>query len=173
MGLYQSIQSEIDIVVKMLLAFIAGGIIGFERERHNKPVGFRTYVLVCLGSAVITIVGVETVQETIKMLENSKNPDLLSNTLKIDTVRLSAQVVTGIGFLGAGTILHEKNFITGLTSAASLWAAAMIGIAIGYGYYFIGITATLLVTFTLLLSSLRNYYNKQPNYRGRNRDDRD
>ncbi len=151
---------ELEYALRMLLAFIAGGIIGFERERHKKPVGFRTYVLVCLGSAVITIVGVETIRLAI---ENSAGHDIL----RADPVRISAQVVSGIGFLGAGTILHEKNTISGLTSAASLWAAAMIGIAIGYGYYFIGIMATFLVEVTLLLSSLRNYYNKPNDPRDR------
>ncbi len=145
--------TELEYALRMLLAFIAGGIIGFERERHKKPVGFRTYVLVCLGSAVVTIVGVETIQRTISMAEGHA-------ILRADPVRLTAQVVSGIGFLGAGTILHEKNNISGLTSAASLWAAAMIGIAIGYGYYFIGILATFLVEITLILSSLRHYYNK-------------
>lgn len=162
------LSHNIDIIVKMLLAFIAGGIIGFERERHKKPVGFRTYVLVCLGSAVITIVGLETVKHTLKLVET--NPEIYGNVIKIDTVRLSAQVVVGIGFLGAGTILHEKDFISGLTSAASLWTAAIIGIAIGYGYYFIGVVATLLVTFTLMLSSLRSYYNKPINPSDRDRD---
>lgn len=153
-------QTEFEILLKMLLAFVSGGVLGFERERHKKPVGFRTYVLVCLGSAVITIVGVETVQKTIEMVNNDP---VLAEVIKVDTVRLSAQVVTGIGFLGAGTIIHEKNYVNGLTSAASIWVSAMIGIAIGYGYYFIGITATILVLITLLLSSLRNYYNKSQN----------
>ena len=144
---------ELEYALRMLLAFIAGGIIGFERERHKNPVGFRTYVLVCLGSAVITMVGVETMQRTIELVGGR-------DVVKVDPVRLSAQVVSGIGFLGAGTILHDKNTISGLTSAASLWAAAMIGIAIGYGYYFIGIMATFLVEITLILSSLKHYYNK-------------
>ena len=163
-------QNEVDILLKMLLAFAAGGIIGFERERHKKPVGFRTYVLVCLGSAVITIVGVETVKKTIELV--SSDP-LLANVIKVDTVRLSAQVVTGIGFLGAGTIIHEKNYINGLTSAASLWTVAMIGIAIGYGYYYIGILATILVVFTLFLSTLRSYYNKSNKHHDKDKDDID
>jgi len=150
--------NELEYALRMLVAFIAGGIIGFERERHKKPVGFRTYVLVCLGSAVITIVGVETVQQTLALASHDQ---AIFNVLKIDTVRLSAQVVSGIGFLGAGTIIHNKNnIISGLTSAASLWAAAMIGIAIGYGYYFIGILATFLVEVTLILGSIRSYYNR-------------
>jgi len=146
--------TELEYALRMLLAFIAGGLIGFERERHKKPVGFRTYVLVCLGSAVITMVGVETVQRALAMANGA------DSIIRVDPVRLSAQVVTGIGFLGAGTIIHEKNNISGLTSAASLWAASMIGIAIGYGYYFIGIMATFLVEITLILSSLRHYYNR-------------
>lgn len=150
--------NNLEILLKLLLAFIAGGIIGFEREKHNKPVGFRTYVLVCIGSAVITIVGLQTVKKTIEMVE--LNPEVYGNVLKIDTVRLSAQVVSGIGFLGAGTIITEKNNVSGLTSAASLWTAAMIGIAIGYGEYFIAIVATILVVCTLLLSSLRHYFSK-------------
>ncbi|QVK18127.1 MgtC/SapB family protein [Mycoplasmatota bacterium] len=154
--------TELEYALRMLLAFIAGGIIGFERERHKKPVGFRTYVLVCLGSAVVTMVGVETVQRAIEMAEGKA-------IIRTDPVRLSAQVVSGIGFLGAGTILHEKKTISGLTSAASLWAASMIGIAIGYGYYFIGIMATFLVELTLILSSLRNYFNKP--YDPRDKDD--
>lgn len=144
---------ELEYGLRMLLAFIAGGIIGFERERHKKPVGFRTYVLVCLGSAVITMVGVEAMQRAIDL-------SVGRDVVRVDPVRLSAQIVSGIGFLGAGTILHEKNTISGLTSAASLWVAAMIGIAIGYGYYFIGIMATFLVEITLILSSLKHYYNK-------------
>lgn len=147
---------ELEYGLRMLLAFIAGGIIGFERERHKKPVGFRTYVLVCLGSAVITMVGVEAMQRAIDLTAGR-------DVVRVDPVRLSAQVVSGIGFLGAGTILHDKNTISGLTSAASLWVAAMIGIAIGYGYYFIGILATFLVEITLILSSLKNYYNKPQN----------
>ncbi|HEY8364682.1 MAG TPA: MgtC/SapB family protein [Haloplasmataceae bacterium] len=145
--------TELEYALRMLLAFIAGGIIGFERERHKKPVGFRTYVLVCLGSAVVTMVGVETFQRAL-LLANEH--DIVS----ADPVRLSAQVVSGIGFLGAGTIIHDRNNISGLTSAASLWAASMIGIAIGYGYYFIGIMATFLVEITLILSSIRDYYNR-------------
>ncbi len=155
--------TELEYALRMLLAFIAGGIIGFERERHKKPVGFRTYVLVCLGSAVITMVGVETLQKTLELAEGQ-------DVVRVDPVRLSAQVVSGIGFLGAGTIIHEKNNISGLTSAASLWASSMIGIAIGYGYYFIGIMATFLVEITLILSSLKHYYN-HPHDHKNNRDE--
>jgi putative Mg2+ transporter-C (MgtC) family protein len=148
-------NNQIEIILKMLLSFVAGGLIGFEREKHKKPVGFRTYVLVCLGATVITIVGLETVNQTIRMV---KDDPLLANVIKIDTVRLSAQVVSGIGFIGAGTIINNKSNIIGLTSAASLWTSAMIGIAIGYGYYFIAVVATILVVFTLVLSTFKHYF---------------
>lgn len=146
---------HIEILIKLLVSFVAGGIIGFEREKHKKPVGFRTYVLVCLGATVITIVGMETVRSTIELV---KEDPLLAEVVKVDTVRLQAQVVSGIGFIGAGTIINNRSNIIGLTSAASLWTSAMIGIAIGYGYYFIAIVATILVVFTLILSTFKHYF---------------
>ena len=130
-------EHEIEIVIKLLFSFIVGGIIGYEREKLKKPVGFRTYVLVCLGSTVITIVGLETVFYTIELINNNPDmADVLKDVVKVDTVRLTAQVVSGIGFIGAGAIINHKSNVTGLTSAASIWTASMIGIAIGYGYYF-------------------------------------
>lgn len=149
-------EHEIEILTKLLFSFVVGGIIGFEREKLKKPVGFRTYVLVCLGATVITIVGLETVQQTIEIVE--QNPEVLKEVVKVDTVRLSAQVVSGIGFIGAGTIMNHKSNVTGLTSAASVWTSAMIGIAIGYGYYFIATVATLLVLLALILSTFKHYY---------------
>lgn len=150
-------EHEIEIVIRLLFSFIVGGIIGYEREKHNKPVGFRTYVLVCLGATIITITGQETMYRVIDLV--ASNPELYKDVVSVDAVRLSAQVVSGIGFIGAGTIINHKSNIIGLTSAASLWTAAMIGIAIGYGYYFVAIVATLLVMLALLLSTFKHYYN--------------
>lgn len=155
-GFLAQYEHELEIVIKLLFSFIVGGIIGFEREKLKKPVGFRTYVLVCLGSTVVTIVGLETVDYTIKIA--MQNPDLLKDVIKVDTVRLTAQVVSGIGFIGAGAIINHKSNVTGLTSAASIWTASMIGIAIGYGYYFLASVATLLVLLALLLSTFKHYY---------------
>lgn len=149
-------EHEVEIVIKLLFSFIVGGIIGFEREKLKKPVGFRTYVLVCLGSTVVTIVGLETVNYTINLV--MENPDVLKDALGVDTVRLTAQVVSGIGFIGAGAIINHKSNVTGLTSAASIWVASMIGIAIGYGYYFVATVATLLVLLALVLSTFKHYY---------------
>ncbi len=101
--------------LKLLVAGLLGGIIGWERERHDRPAGLRTHILVCMGSALFTLVS-----------------DAYGVRVQSDPSRISAQVVSGIGFLGAGTILREGQVIRGLTTAASLWIVAAIGMAVGY-----------------------------------------
>lgn len=112
----------ISITFRIFLAMMIGGILGFEREIKNRPAGFRTYMLVCIGSAMVMITN-QYIYETF-------------DSVKVDPARLGAQVVSGIGFLGAGTIIVTKrNQIKGLTTAAGLWAAACLGLAIGIGFY--------------------------------------
>lgn len=111
----------ITIVLRLLLALALGGLIGLERERRDRPAGLRTYIIVCLGACISTLVGQFAV-----------------NNLGFDTdpLRLGAQVISGIGFLGAGTILVRERFqVTGLTTAAGLWTTAVIGLALGIGFY--------------------------------------
>lgn len=110
----------LSIVVRIILAILIGGALGIERERKNRPAGFRTYILVCLGATLV-------------MMTNQ----YVYNVYEIgDPVRMGAQVISGIGFLGAGTIIVTgRNKITGITTAASLWAAACSGLAIGIGFY--------------------------------------
>jgi putative Mg2+ transporter-C (MgtC) family protein len=115
-------------------AVLCGGIIGLERERRGKPAGFRTNILICLGSALYMLVG--------ELLSAQKAPG-------IDPTRIAAQVVTGIGFLGAGTILHSRGAVTGLTSAATIWVVAGIGLLIGAGFPGLGLVATLFVLAAL------------------------
>jgi len=118
----------------LLLALLLGGLIGWERERHARPAGLRTHILVCVGAALITEI---------------------SHSFGPNGDRIAAQVVTGVGFLGAGTIIREGTggLVHGLTTAASLWAIAGVGIAVGYGglYAELGTVATLLILFTLTL----------------------
>ena len=118
----------------LLLALLLGGLIGWERERHARPAGLRTHILVCVGAALITQVSASF----------GPNGD-----------RIAAQVITGVGFLGAGTIIREgtAGLVHGLTTAASLWAIAGVGIAVGYGgtYAELGTMATLIILFTLTL----------------------
>jgi len=125
-----------EILVRLLLAAVVGGIIGYERKRLNKPAGLRTHMLVSMGAALFTIVSITS----------------FSN---VDPSRVVAGIVTGIGFLGAGTIFREKDTIKGLTTAASLWAVAAIGITAGIGEYAIMATATVLVILILQLNKIK------------------
>ncbi len=113
-------MSIIDVLLRIALSIFIGGLIGTERARHGRAAGMRTHILVCLGSALASMTGIY-VAETFG---------------SGDVFRISAQVVSGVGFLGAGMIiLKNGNVITGLTTAAGVWATATIGIALGYGFY--------------------------------------
>jgi len=136
-----------DILIRLALAIFVGGLIGYEREYTNRPAGFRTHILVCVGAAVATMVEISMTNDTIKMI--LANPTL-GVAIKTDMGRFGAQVITGIGFLGAGTILHEKGSIKGLTTAASIWVVACIGLAVGSGYYFLSISSAIGVYIVLV-----------------------
>lgn len=111
----------VSIMIRMVLALFCGGIIGYDREKKGRPAGFRTHILVCIGSTLVML----TSQFIITVLKMSTDP-----------TRLGAQVISGIGFLGAGTILiTSKQHVKGLTTAAGLWACACMGLAIGIGFY--------------------------------------
>jgi putative Mg2+ transporter-C (MgtC) family protein len=111
----------LSIIVRMLLALLCGGIIGYDREKKGRPAGFRTHILVCIGSSLVMI----TSQYIVTVLN-----------LEADPTRMGAQVISGIGFLGAGTILiTPKQHVKGLTTAAGLWACASMGLALGIGFY--------------------------------------
>lgn len=124
----------VSIIFRLFLALICGGVIGFERAKKHQAAGFRTYILVCLGSAIA-------------MLTN----DFTSRTTHLgDGARLGAQVISGIGFLGAGTILvTSRNQIKGLTTAAGLWACACLGLAVGVGFYTLAIISTIIISIVL------------------------
>lgn len=123
---------NVELVIRLILAAIIGGFIGIEREFSNRPAGLRTHILVTVGSALITLV----------------SKDAFAGIG--DPARIAAQIVTGIGFLGAGTIIKTGNSIKGLTTAASLWISAGIGIAIGAGYYLGALVTAGIVLLTLV-----------------------
>ncbi len=125
-----------DFLLKTGIAVVCGGLIGIERERRGKPAGFRTNILICLGATIYMLL--------------SEYIGRRLGTANIDT-RIPAQVVTGIGFIGAGTIIQSRGTIVGLTSAAMIWVAAGIGLLIGAGFPVIGVVCTLLVLLTLTL----------------------
>lgn len=144
----------LEIVLRFVLAVLLGGIVGFERERHNRPAGFRTHILVCVGSALVMLVSSHGFYQE------------LGVGTGLDPSRVASQVVTGVGFLGAGTILRHGNTITGLTTAASLWVVSGIGLAIGVGFYAGAALATLAVLVSLLLlGSLENTFLRLKRYR--------
>ena len=128
--------TEVEIVKRLLLAAIIGGLIGTEREINNRPAGLRTHILVTVGSALIMLVSIDGYTRIAGGFEGSS--------------RIAAQVVSGIGFLGAGTIMRTGNNINGLTTAASLWVSAGIGLAVGCGYYVGAITTGTIVLLTLM-----------------------
>jgi putative Mg2+ transporter-C (MgtC) family protein len=125
-------------IVRILLACFLGGLIGIERESLRRPAGFRTHMLVCMGSALIMVTG-EYVFLNYQHLTN------------MDPTRLGAQVVSGIGFLGAGTIIKEGGTVRGLTTAASLWAVSCVGLAVGAGFYWVGIAASAVIYIILVV----------------------
>ena len=125
--------SWVSVILRIILAVLVGGIIGSERGRSGSPAGLRTHILVCVGSAMTALISVFI----------AKNGDFG------DIARIPAQVISGIGFLGAGMIIVKKNnVITGLTTAAGMWATATIGIALGYGFYLGALIATAACIFT-------------------------
>ncbi|MDH3807659.1 MAG: MgtC/SapB family protein [Desulfuromonadales bacterium] len=132
---------ELDITLKLLLAALAGGLVGLEREKHGRPAGLRTNLLVAVGSCVMMIVS-----EAFYLKYGVFDAE---STLRLDPSRVAAQIVTGIGFLGAGVILKEGASVRGLTTAASLWAVAGLGMAFGMGFFSLGVIATALVLISL------------------------
>ena len=132
-----------DIFFKLFVAMILGTIIGLERLLAKKPAGMRTYSLVSMGAALFVVIS-----EVI-----SKNYHLIG-TSSFDPLRMASQVVVGVGFLGAGLIIFQDSKIVGLTTASSLWVAAGIGVAAGYGLYSLAVIATILtlIIFTVFWS---------------------
>lgn len=121
-----------SVALRLVLAMVLGGLLGLERVRKRRPAGFRTYMLVCIGAALTMILS----QYEMTMLQTSWAEIAAKIGVKADVSRFSAQVINGIGFLGAGTIIiNGKQEVKGLTTAAGLWASACMGIAIGAGFY--------------------------------------
>lgn len=136
------------IAIRLIVAAFVSSLIGFDREYKNRPAGIRTHILVCVGAAIITLIQEHLFYDSLAMIES--NPDL-APSVTVDQGRIIAQIVSGIGFLGAGTIIVSNREINGLTTAASLWAVAALGIAIGQGYYDIALMGTVIILIVLTL----------------------
>jgi putative Mg2+ transporter-C (MgtC) family protein len=128
-------------VLRLLLACVVGGLVGLERELRGRQAGFRTNLLVCVGSALVMIVSVSFAQR--------QWPHQPNVNLNIDPARIAYGIMTGIGFLGAGTIIKHESSVRGLTTAAAMWCVAAVGMAAGFGMYSITIIATTLILVAL------------------------
>ena len=133
-------KEYLTILLHLCLAVIAGGMIGLERTYHGRPAGFRTHTLVCTSSSLLMLV-------TVYQWQLFANMPI--DTIRVDPTRLAQGIMTGIGFLGAGVIVKEGLTVRGLTTAASIWMTASIGILIGIGFYFPAAVATFLTLGTL------------------------
>lgn len=129
-----SFETELNLALRLTVGLVLGAIIGFERELHRQPAGFRTHSLVSLGAALFTIVSAYGFSGPM-----------------VDPTRIAAQIVSGIGFIGAGTILQYRGHIRGLTTAASLWSVAAVGTAAGAGLFVLAIMGTVLILVILSL----------------------
>ena len=140
---------DFEILVRFLLAALWGGIVGAEREYHSKFAGFRTMIMISIGSCFFTMMS--------ELLGNPANPD-----------RIASNILTGVGFLGAGVIFRGENRINGITTAATIWAVAAVGMGIGSGNYFASASASLLILFVLAilpyLEKLIDHFNQSKTY---------
>lgn len=137
-----------EAVLRLLLACLFSGIIGLEREYNSRPAGIRTHLMVCIGATIMSLIQVSVIGEVWNIAQT--NP-IAVDTVRTDPVRLICQVITGVGFLGAGTIVTTKSSVRGLTTAASIWATAGLGLAIGMGYYIIATAGFVFMAFVLVL----------------------
>ena len=126
---------RLDLLAGLLLSTVLGGAIGWEREHAGKPAGLRTNILICIAATLLTDLSVSAAA---------------SASAVADPGRIAAQIVTGMGFLGAGTIIQSRGHVTGLTTAATLWVVAAIGMAVGFGAWVEAVGTTLLVLVTLI-----------------------
>lgn len=144
---------DLEITVRLVVAAFLGGLIGFERESHGKDAGVRTYALVCLGSALVMVVSVQIFEQ-------------YRDIASVDPSRIAAQVVSGVGFLGAGAIIRfphgnqgsHQEAVKGLTTAAGIWAASGIGLACGLGLYHPALITTILTLVILVVFSKLNRF---------------
>jgi putative Mg2+ transporter-C (MgtC) family protein len=140
--------TDIELIRRLLLAAFLGGLLGAEREIHQKSAGFRTHILIAIGSALFTIT-------SLTMAPGASDP-----------TRIAAQIVTGIGFLGAGAILHTENRVHGLTTAATVWVNAALGVAAGAGLYRVaGLGGGITLVVLLILAPLERAFERRADVR--------
>ena len=154
--------TDFEMIIRVSIAFLLSGLIGLERERARHEAGLRTHILVCVGSTLI-------------MLTSLHVFDIYKGLANVDPTRIAANVVTGIGFLGAGTIIRSSKHVRGLTTASSLWVVAALGLSVGCGFFKMSFYVTFLVLAVLLF--LRKFENtlfkKEEKYGDEGQEERD
>jgi putative Mg2+ transporter-C (MgtC) family protein len=135
------VPGDLEIILRLVLASILGGVIGLEREVHGREAGVRTTLLVSLGSALFMIIS--------ESFFFKYEGQVAGGVFHVDPARIAAQVVTGVGFLGAGVIIRMKESIRGVTTAASIWVVCAVGLAIGSGYYLLGVVTSAIAILSL------------------------
>lgn len=149
------VVSELELILRLVLAVVLGGVIGYNRSRHNKPAGLRTMALISLGSAAFTLIGIEAVIQLSELQNGAKSlTSGVSSSINLDSSRIIAGIVGGVGFLGAGSIIQSRGRVQGMTSAASIWVTATIGVSVGLGLYLLATT----ITFTAFLVLILYYF---------------
>lgn len=142
-------------IIRVALSLLLGALIGYERTRRNKSAGVVTHMLVSIGATILTIVQLEITNEV--LLLNQAAGTMVMNT---DPTRMVAQIISGIGFIGAGAIFKTDSHITGITTAATLWVSAILGISVGFGYYSLSVLSTILILCSM-------FYFKEHRKKGR------
>ena len=146
------VVSEWEIIVRLVLSVLLGAVIGFNRSRHNKPAGLRTMALISLGSAAFTLIGIELVIQLSALQTGAESLTAeVTSSITVDTSRIIAGIVGGVGFLGAGAIIQSKGRVQGMTSAASIWVTSTIGVSAGLGLYILATTITFVAFIVLIL----------------------
>ena len=136
-----SLEQQLEMIFRLCLALVLAGVIGYEREKYSKPAGLRTHMVLAIGCTILTIL-------------STSFPDTTDNS------RLAAAIITGIGFIGAGTVLQTRERIVGLTTAASIWLTASISLAVGTGNYILAVAGTIL-GYIVLESKPFNFSKKE------------
>lgn len=133
-------MSEKEMLIRIGVILLLSAVVGIDRELKHKPAGIKTHMLVGLGSTIFTLVSLSMFY-------------MFKNEAQIDPGRIAAQIVTGIGFLGAGTIIQSRGTVTGLSTAASLWAVAGIGLAAGMGMYLVAVVSTIAIVMIFIITN--------------------
>ena len=152
MGL--GITQQIELLIRIFVAGICGAVIGYERKSRLKEAGIRTHFIVALASALMMVISKYGFFDLFSMVQPGQD-------VRLDPSRVASTIITGVGFLGAGAIFIRKNTINGLTTAAGIWATAGVGMAVGTGFYFIGIVSSIIMVFVQVVLHKNNWFTRK------------